>query len=154
MALYTVSELALKSQERCHAGLTPFHHKIVFAAADVVNGDEFVVYRFPTENAFLITSLFRIYLPELDSNASPTATADIGIADSDGVVDTDLIADVDLGAAAGWDAVDAGTAEIIDVSGKYLAIEIKTAVATAAGGTVEILGAFAAGLNVKTENVK
>jgi len=154
MAVFKVPGLADKAQERCHVGFTPFDHQVDFLAADLVNGDSFLVYKFPPENAKLWTALVQFYLDELDSNGSPSGTVDIGIGDSDGVVDTLLYTtDYDVGTAAAWIA-STGADPVIDVSGKYLIITFTAAMATAAAGAFRFIGAFAAGMNEKTKDAK
>ena len=152
MAVNTVAELAKKAQERQHVGLTPVDNQVDLAAADLVNGDSFLVYKFPKENCLLWTALAAFYVEELDSNVSPTGTLDIGIGDSDGVIDTLLYTtDYDLGTAAAWLA-STGADPVVDVSDKYLIITFTAAMATAAAGAFRYVMAHSNGINSKTKD--
>lgn len=93
-------------------------------------------------------------LDDLDSGATPSLSADIGIGDSDGVVDTALVSGDTTGQAGGTVvAQDPGADVPVDVSGKFLIYDVTAAANAAQAGDIEVFVTLANGVLSKTATV-
>lgn len=133
--------------------LTTYHHEGLqlvrlrknLSTADVTAGNQTLLYKFP-DVAYMRASPgeLRVFVEdEIDTNATPTLSWDLGLGDSDGVIDTLMISNSIAGRnAAEVDELDSTLRAWFDLSGKYLVINID-ANATPAGGQIELAFAYA-----------
>lgn len=99
---------------------------------DDVN-DELRLIEFPDGNVYLFG--LKIEATDMDTNGSPTLQFDI-ITD-DGSTERTLISNSTIGRAGGTDDLDADVdMDFLEVGGKFLAMKVDTAAATAAAGTL------------------
>lgn len=114
------------------------------AAARDSNDEQILLYKFPDDgDVFLVrgdVGDLKVAIDTIDAGTS--AVWDLGVGDSDGVLDTTLIANATAGqSTAGTDALDAAGFPL-DVSGKYLILDVttapKTAIATTATANIAV----------------
>jgi hypothetical protein len=92
---------------------------------------------------------FQITLTDLETTTT-ALTWSLGISDVDGVLDTTLITDSAVGQAAGIDYLDA-IAVPLDVSGKYLCIDVTAASTNPVAGTATVEMKVAYGVKLEAD---
>lgn len=139
-------ELAQGSQ-----GLTPVVFTRAFATTEIDNTNDQVLLTpvFPANSRLW---LLGISSTDMDTNVSATLTLNIGVGDSDGTLDTTLISGSTVGQAGTSDQMDATALPGLDVSGKYLIVDVGTAAATAAAGTLTVTFAYSTGTKVYVDD--
>lgn len=136
MAIATKSYASTGFNQHSPTNLICEQVTVSLATTNIDNADDGVVfYQFPSA-AYLWD--LSVYATDMDTNATPTLVFDVGIGDSDGAVDTVLINDTTIGQGAGRDDLDATVQKWVNCSSKYLMIDIVTAAATAAAGTLTV----------------
>ena len=127
-------------------GVEPFKLSIDFLAADVVNGDTFVVGEFDKKLiSFMVNSLFSVTQIGLDSNATETLTLSVGLGTADGTITKAILTDGDIVTELTEHLPTAATFRYVEATALYLIVEFTAAVATAADGNITIQGATASG---------
>jgi len=106
----------------------------VLTTAQVASADEYLVAKFG-ENVSIPRGTIGNIVATYPALGASCATI-VGIGDADGVIDDELIASGTTATAGGTDAGPAAPLGLLDVSGRYLILEI--AVVGDAGGTVRI----------------
>ena len=149
---------------RCPQGIDYLNFKVKIPTTALDSTDEQVLlYKFPedgdvwlfrggsnTTTAPVKGADFYVKLEALDVGTS--LVWDLGIGDVDGVIDTSLIANATAGqSTAGTDWITAADVPL-DVTGKYLILDVTTAAATAAAGFVEIGAKVAFGKKLEVDS--
>jgi len=134
---------------RCPLGIDYVNIQVNIPTTALDSGDEqILLYKFPDDGDVW---LFRggsntttapvkgadFYAKISDVDGATGLVWDLGLGDSDGVIDTALFTGATVGRAAGTDYITTAD-NPLDVSGKYLIMDVTTAATTAAAGTIEI----------------
>lgn len=145
------SNLSRDPQEWQPKGDTPFHFTVTVPTEALDSSDEQVLlYQFATNPFGNESWLENCILTVDDLDGGVTLVFDVGIGDEDGVVDTVLVSGSTAGQAGGTVVVIDYADFPVDVSGKFLILDVTTAAATPAAGDVEVFGGFAGGVQSKT----
>lgn len=156
MAIFT-SRLSDEEQAQSNSGVIVDHVTVTVPTTALDSADEQVlVYQFansPLGGEVWLTQCVLVS-DDLDTNATPTLVFDVGIGDSDGVLDTTLLSGSTAGQAGGTVVpLDPSAEAPVDVSGKFLIVDVTTAAATAAAGDIEVFVTLANGVLSKTATV-
>lgn len=151
MAVFSSSITDGRAAERLPTGLTPLHVTTTVPAEALDSADEQVLlYPFPEALSGGEVWLEQLLLNVDALDGGVALVYDVGIGDADGVVDDVLVSGSTTGQAGGVDIVVDFADVPVEVSGRFLILDVTAAAGTPAEGDVEAFGMFAVGINSRS----
>ena len=142
------SEFAKSTKPHGHFVFSSGAVTVPTAAIDDI-GDRLLIFKFPADLGEIYIESLTMTTTALDAHATPTLSFSLVTHDGTSDVDTYISAST-VGRTGATDEIDADTGFRFksDVSGKYLAMKVTAAAATAAAGTITVRGSIWIGSRV------